>query len=124
MWTANVCLPVGTHGAILSFISSQLDEILRDPTPPNYGEEHLAALTAAERTVWAEARQKYFHSGTNRASLEAIEKAAFVLVLDDEEFPIGSVSECQSLLDSNDKAASLLGYGQQVRLLRSLGIAW
>lgn len=104
--------------------SSQLDEILRDPTPPNYGEEHLAALTAAERTVWAEAREKYFHSGTNRASLEAIEKAAFVLVLDDEEFPIGSVSEYPLRPEPNDKPTSPLGYGQQVRSVCSLDIAW
>ena len=93
MWSSNVSDTVAIDGNALSLISSQLDEILRDPTPPNYGEEHLAALTAAERTVWAEAREKYFHTGTNRASLEAIEKAAFVLVLDDEDFPIGSVSD-------------------------------
>ncbi|CAF5147673.1 unnamed protein product, partial [Rotaria magnacalcarata] len=68
----------------------QLDEIIRDPTQPAYGEEHLAALTAGERTLWAEARDTYFRSGGNRYSLEAIEKAAFVLVLDEEEFEIGT----------------------------------
>ncbi|CAF0926282.1 unnamed protein product [Adineta steineri] len=68
----------------------QLDEIIRDTTPPAYGEEHLAALTAGERTLWAEARETYFRSGVNRSSLEAIEKAAFILVLDDEEFEIGT----------------------------------
>ncbi|CAF3913071.1 unnamed protein product [Rotaria magnacalcarata] len=67
----------------------QLDEIVRDTTPPDYGEEHLAALTAGERTLWAEARGKYFLSGVNRVSLEAIEKAAFVVILDDDEFDIG-----------------------------------
>ena len=71
---------------------SQLDEIIRDATPPAYGEEHLAALTAGERTSWAEARDKYFSSGVNRSSLEAIEKSAFVLILDDEEYDIGTVS--------------------------------
>ncbi|CAF4203844.1 unnamed protein product, partial [Rotaria socialis] len=68
----------------------QLDEIIRDSTPPAYGEEHLAALTAGERTLWAEARETYFRSGVNRFALEAIEKAAFVLVLDEEEFEVGT----------------------------------
>ncbi|CAF0973925.1 unnamed protein product [Rotaria sp. Silwood1] len=68
----------------------QLDEIIRDTTPPAYGEEHLAALTAGERPLWAEARETFFRSGVNRYSLEAIEKAAFVLILDDEDFDIGT----------------------------------
>jgi len=70
----------------------QLDEIVRDSTPPSYGEEHLAALTAGDRTSWAEARETYFRAAPNRTSLEAIEKAAFVLALDDEEYEIGLVS--------------------------------
>jgi len=77
---------------------SQLDEIIRDSTDPAYGEEHLAALTAGERTLWAEARQTYFSSGVNRTSLEAIEKAAFVLILDDEEYDIGTVSLSKYIL--------------------------
>ena len=68
-----------------------MDEIIRDTTPPSFGEEHLAALTAGQRTIWAETREKYFRSGANRTSLEAIEKAAFVLILDEEEFHIGAV---------------------------------
>jgi carnitine O-palmitoyltransferase 1 len=76
---------------------SQLDEILRDTTPPAYGEEHLAALTAGERTIWSEARETYFRGGVNRTSLEAIEKAAFVLILDDEDFEIGIVSLFNSI---------------------------
>ena len=71
---------------------SQLDEIIRDTSAPADGEEHLAALTAGERPVWAEARETYFRGGVNRTSLEAIERAAFVLVLDDEDFEIGTVS--------------------------------
>lgn len=70
----------------------QLDEIIRDETPPCPGEEHLAALTAGSRIPWAEAREKYFKSGVNRTSLEAIEKAAFVLVLDEEEHQMGAES--------------------------------
>ena len=72
-------------------LTSQLDEIIRDPTPPSYGEEHLGALTAGERPLWAETREKYFHTGINRSSLEAIEKAAFVLVLDEDDFEFGTV---------------------------------
>ncbi|CAF4508002.1 unnamed protein product [Rotaria sp. Silwood1] len=71
----------------------QLDEIIRDTTPPAYGEEHLAALTAGERPLWAEARETFFRSGVNRYSLEAIEKAAFVLILDDEDFDIGTPND-------------------------------
>jgi carnitine O-palmitoyltransferase 1 len=74
------------------FCFSQFDEIIRDSTPPAYGEEHLGALTAGERTSWAETRARYFSTGVNRSSLEAIEKSAFVLILDDEEFEIGIVS--------------------------------
>lgn len=69
-----------------------MDEIIRDSTPPTNGEEHLAALTAGERTTWAEARETHFSTGVNRSSLEAIERAAFVLILDDEEYEIGTVS--------------------------------
>ena len=35
------------------------------------------------RPFWAEVREKYFSSGSNRKNMEAIEKAAFVFVLDD-----------------------------------------
>lgn len=77
---------------MLVSVFSQLDEIIRDSTSPVYGEEHLAALTAGERTIWAETRETHFSTGVNRSSLEAIERAAFVLVLDDEEYEIGTVS--------------------------------
>ena len=75
-----------------SVLFSQLNEIVNDTTPPAVGEEHLAALTAGDRTTWAETREKYFHTGVNRTSLEAIEKAAFVVILDDEEYHLGEVS--------------------------------
>lgn len=70
---------------------SQLDQIIKDATLPDFGEEHLAALTAGERTLWAEAREKYFSTGVNRVSLEAIERAAFVLILDEESYEVGVV---------------------------------
>ncbi|CAF3398396.1 unnamed protein product [Rotaria sp. Silwood1] len=79
----------------------QLDAIVRDATLPEYGEEHLGALTAGERTLWAEARQKYFSTGVNRSSLDAIEKSAFVLILDDEEYDIGVLQSDRSLSSLN-----------------------
>lgn len=62
---------------------SQLQQILDDTSTPSDGEEKLAALTAGERTVWAQAREEFFAKGLNKASLDIIEKAAFVVALDD-----------------------------------------
>lgn len=36
------------------------------------------------RVEWAQARQAYFSSGKNKAALEAIERAAFFVALDEE----------------------------------------
>ncbi|XP_025099483.1 carnitine O-palmitoyltransferase 1, liver isoform-like isoform X1 [Pomacea canaliculata] len=66
-------------------IETMIQRILDDDSPPAPGEEHLAALTAVERVPWAKARKEYFSKGKNKASLDAIEKAAFVLSLDTEE---------------------------------------
>ncbi|GFY42836.1 carnitine O-palmitoyltransferase 1, liver isoform [Trichonephila inaurata madagascariensis] len=63
----------------------QLQQILDDQSIPLPGEYHLAALTANHRTVWANARTTYFNKGLNKASLKAIEDAAFFLVLYDED---------------------------------------
>ncbi|NXN99271.1 CPT1B palmitoyltransferase, partial [Rhinopomastus cyanomelas] len=63
----------------------QFQRILDDPSPPQPGEERLAALTAGERVPWAEARARFFSQGKNKASLDAIERAAFFLTLDEEE---------------------------------------
>ncbi|KAK2575847.1 hypothetical protein KPH14_007221 [Odynerus spinipes] len=64
-------------------IELQIQQILEDKSEPAEGEEKLAALTAGERTPWAEARNEYFAKGVNKASLDLIEKAAFVVTLDD-----------------------------------------
>ena len=66
---------------ILSY--SQIQQILDDNSTPSEGEEKLAALTAGERTAWAQARKDFFAKGVNKASLDIIEKAAFVVALDD-----------------------------------------
>ncbi|XP_033222790.1 carnitine O-palmitoyltransferase 1, muscle isoform [Belonocnema kinseyi] len=64
-------------------IELQIQQILEDPSLPAEGEEKLASLTAGERTHWAQTRQRHFFKGVNRASLDLIEKAAFVVALDD-----------------------------------------
>ncbi|XP_031847256.1 carnitine O-palmitoyltransferase whd isoform X3 [Nomia melanderi] len=64
-------------------IEIQMQQILDDQSEPLVGEEKLAALTAGERTTWAQAREEYFGKGVNKMSLDLIEKAAFVVVLDD-----------------------------------------
>ncbi|XP_072495481.1 carnitine O-palmitoyltransferase 1, liver isoform [Notamacropus eugenii] len=66
-------------------IEQQIQRILDDPSTPQAGEEKLAALTAGERVPWAKARQTYFSRGKNKQSLDAIEKAAFIVTLDDTE---------------------------------------
>lgn len=42
------------------------------------------ALLSHPRAEWAQARQTFFSSGKNRAALDAIERAAFFVVLDEE----------------------------------------
>ncbi|WKX96780.1 hypothetical protein Q1695_012880 [Nippostrongylus brasiliensis] len=63
----------------------QYDAILNQEFTPIPGEEKLAVLTAGERTHWAKTRRSFFRSGVNRAALNDIERAAFVVILDDEE---------------------------------------
>uniref|UniRef100_A0AC35U8E9 Carnitine O-palmitoyltransferase n=1 Tax=Rhabditophanes sp. KR3021 TaxID=114890 RepID=A0AC35U8E9_9BILA len=59
-------------------------KILDSDAVPYAGECDLAAFTAGERTPWALARKRYFSTGVNRVSLRAIERAAFVVILDEE----------------------------------------
>ncbi|XP_076387298.1 carnitine O-palmitoyltransferase whd isoform X1 [Megachile rotundata] len=66
-----------------SEIELQMQQILDDKSEPAEGEEKLAALTAGERTAWAMAREEFFSKGVNKASLDLIEKSAFVVTLDD-----------------------------------------
>uniref|UniRef100_A0A7N5KBF0 Carnitine O-palmitoyltransferase 1, muscle isoform n=1 Tax=Ailuropoda melanoleuca TaxID=9646 RepID=A0A7N5KBF0_AILME len=65
-------------------LEMQFQRILDDPSPPQPGEEKLAALTAGGRVEWAQARQAFFSSGKNKAALDAIERAAFFVALDEE----------------------------------------
>ncbi|RWS22607.1 carnitine O-palmitoyltransferase 1: liver isoform-like protein, partial [Leptotrombidium deliense] len=63
-----------------------LDKVVADESLALPGEEHLGALTATDRVTWAKVRQEYFAKGINKISLDIIEKAAFVLVLEDKNF--------------------------------------
>ena len=53
----------------------------KGPVTPHEGQ--LAALTAESRTIWAETREVHFSRGENRMSLNIIERAMFVVVLED-----------------------------------------
>nr|CAD7194400.1 unnamed protein product [Timema douglasi] len=64
-------------------IEIQIQQILDDESKSAEGEERLAALTAGERAHWAKTRKEFFFKGINRQSLDLIEKAAFVVALDD-----------------------------------------
>lgn len=127
----------------------QFQRILDDPSPPQPGEERLAALTAgdrcpgrgcrargdpgvprgggtwgvpghgghrqvptltaggARRVPWAEARAKFFSQGKNKVSLDAIERAAFFLTLDEEAHGYRADQE-----DCMDTYAKSLLHGQ------------
>jgi carnitine O-palmitoyltransferase 1 len=67
-------------------LESLIEKIINDKNPPTLGEAHLGALTAADRVTWATKRTEFFSKGINRISLNAIENAAFVLVLDDVDY--------------------------------------
>ncbi|XP_049977359.1 palmitoyl thioesterase CPT1C isoform X1 [Alexandromys fortis] len=93
---------VGTHFSndLLSprALEQQFQQILDDPSPACPLEEHLAALTAAPRSMWAQARESVkTHAAT---ALEAVEGAAFFVSLDSE--PVGLTRE--------DPATSLDAY--------------
>uniref|UniRef100_A0A3Q1GC83 carnitine O-palmitoyltransferase n=1 Tax=Acanthochromis polyacanthus TaxID=80966 RepID=A0A3Q1GC83_9TELE len=84
-------------------IEQQMERILADTSEPSPGEEKLAALTAGERTPWAKARETYFSRGKNKLSLDAIEKAAFCVTLDDTEQRYDEANQVKSL-DSYGKS--------------------
>uniref|UniRef100_A0A2K6TP11 carnitine O-palmitoyltransferase n=1 Tax=Saimiri boliviensis boliviensis TaxID=39432 RepID=A0A2K6TP11_SAIBB len=66
-------------------MEQQMQRILDDPSEPQPGEARLAALTAGDRVPWARCRQAYFGRGKNKQSLDAVEKAAFFVTLDETE---------------------------------------
>ncbi|KAJ3583635.1 hypothetical protein NHX12_016325 [Muraenolepis orangiensis] len=100
-------------------IQYQVQRILEDPSPPHPGEENLGALTAGDRIPWSEVRKRHFSLGVNRRSLDAIERAAFFVTLDEEEQgmrgddPAGNLDRyAKSLLHGKwfDKSFSIVVY--------------
>ncbi|XP_077067453.1 carnitine O-palmitoyltransferase 1, liver isoform isoform X2 [Siphateles boraxobius] len=84
-------------------IEQQMERILMDKSEPQPGEEMLAALTAGDRDPWAKARTQFFSRGKNKLSLDAVEKAAFFVTLDDSEQRFEPDNPVQSL-DSYGKS--------------------
>jgi len=83
-------------------IEWQMEQILdHDTGTVGPGEEHLAALTAHDRTSWAVTREQFFSKGVNRQSMEMIEKAAYVLFFDDSS---------PNLLNKDDNGEDLTAY--------------
>uniref|UniRef100_A0A8C5EHX6 carnitine O-palmitoyltransferase n=1 Tax=Gouania willdenowi TaxID=441366 RepID=A0A8C5EHX6_GOUWI len=78
-------------------IEQQMERILADESEPQPGEEKLAALTAGDRTPWAKARELHFSRGKNKQALDAIEKAAFFVTLDDTEQRFDEANPVKSL---------------------------
>ncbi|KAM6160104.1 carnitine O-palmitoyltransferase 1, liver isoform [Erethizon dorsatum] len=66
-------------------LEQQMQWILDDLSEPQPGEANLAALTAGDRIPWAKCRKAYFARGKNKQSLDAVEKAAFFVTLDETE---------------------------------------
>nr|XP_057931244.1 carnitine O-palmitoyltransferase 1, liver isoform isoform X1 [Doryrhamphus excisus]XP_057932440.1 carnitine O-palmitoyltransferase 1, liver isoform-like isoform X1 [Doryrhamphus excisus] len=89
-------------------IEQQMERILADKSEPMPGEERLAALTAGDRTPWAKSRDAYFSRGKNKQSLDAIEKAAFFVTLDDTEQRFEESNPVKSL----DRYAKSLLHGK------------
>ena len=64
-----------SHSPMIWYWNRTMEQILEDSDAElRPGEEHLAALTAADRKSWAEMREKYFMTGVNRTSMEILEK--------------------------------------------------
>lgn len=90
-----------------SEIQVQIQQVLDDKSEPLPGEEKLAALTAGDRVHWSNTRRNFFTRGVNRLSLDTIEKAAFVVALDDVPYEYD-----QSDPDKLDRYGRILLHGK------------
>jgi len=70
--------------AIKKDAADQARQRAKYPGLPQNREADIAALTAGNRTQWAEIREAHFAHGVNRQGLDCLESAILVLVLDDE----------------------------------------
>lgn len=72
--------------------------ILNDTTPASEWEKKLASLTAWDRNKWAIARDEYFlRNPANRAALDSIERALFVVCLDDTTYDYKELTKLGNL---------------------------
>ena len=69
----------------------------------------MGVFTASDRVTWAEARNKFFNKGLNKESLDIIEKAAFVLVLDEESYGYDPENDLELSRHSDPKSRILFG---------------
>ncbi|XP_057315865.1 carnitine O-palmitoyltransferase 1, liver isoform-like [Hydractinia symbiolongicarpus] len=81
---------VDAHGKKLNVLDlqGQYEWILKDAetqTTSTEAECRIPALTGSERNSWARVRREHFTSGINKNSLQAIEEALFLVVLDENE---------------------------------------
>ena len=91
---------------VLKLFCRKIQYILDDPTEvSDEAEAKLAVMTASERTTWANLREARFRHGINKASLDIIESAAFVLVLDDMEY---NYDEVRRFTRMSNKRLSLI----------------
>ena len=90
-------------------LQKQIQGILDDLSPVDEGEEYLGVFTASDRVTWAEARNKFFNKGLNKDSLDIIEKAAFVLVLDEDSYGYDPENDLELSRHSDPKIRILFG---------------
>eukprot|EP00795_Rhopilema_esculentum_P003730 gene3730-15005_t len=100
---------VDAHGVPLGILDleSQIEWIKKDSEqikPTTDAELEIAALTSSERTHWAKVRKEYFVEGSNKDSIDTIDEALFVLILEDKEFSDTS-ERAKYLLHGDGKSA-------------------
>lgn len=71
--------------AQIEWIMKHADRHASGSDSPSDGPQKLAAMTGNKRTVWHNFRKKHMGHGINRASLEIIDTAIFVVSLDHEQ---------------------------------------
>lgn len=117
---------VGPKGEVLTprDFEKQFQRIVDDAgkgAAPTYCEEHLPAMTAANRDAWADFRDRFMSSGVTRASLEAIERSAFFVTLSDES-PDVPAHEHQIEQPNKQALALIHGTGSNIWFDKSINL--
>eukprot|EP01064_Diplonema_japonicum_P033740 TRINITY_DN673_c0_g1_i1.p1 TRINITY_DN673_c0_g1~~TRINITY_DN673_c0_g1_i1.p1 ORF type:complete len:663 (+),score=222.95 TRINITY_DN673_c0_g1_i1:37-2025(+) len=89
---------VAKNGEPLSVdqITARLTTLLFD-TPIEQAEHPIGSLTAVDRTVWSQMREEIELEANNKAMLEKIDSAAFVVCFDDENADFSSSEAVTSM---------------------------